>query len=99
MDFVVEIGLWREPLFRLPKIELGDDASAISLPPGGDGFWEGGKLPEPLECPEIPRTPAAILERVGKFPNWRGDRPLGDSLEPVYEPASRYALKYVFGQK
>jgi hypothetical protein len=99
VDFAVEIGLWREPLFRLPKIELGDDAPAICLPPGGDGFWEAGKFPEPLECPETPRTPAAILERVGKFPNWRGERPLRDSLVPVYEAASRYALEYVFGRK
>jgi hypothetical protein len=87
MDFAVEIGRWREPLFRLPKVELGDDAPAISLPPGGKGFWESGELPEPLDCPVIPRTPAAILERVGEFPNWCGKRSLCESLTPVYQAA------------
>jgi hypothetical protein len=51
-----------------------------------------------LECPEVPRTPAKILDRVGEFPNWRGERPLRDFLIPVYESASRYALQYVFGR-
>jgi hypothetical protein len=99
VDFAMEIGLWREPLFRLPKLELGDDAPAICLPPGGEGFWEGGKLPAPFECPEMPRRPAAILEQAGALPHWRGQRPLHESLAPVYAAASRYALEHVFGRK
>ena len=98
MDLAVEIGLWREPLFRLPAVEVGDDAPAICLPTGGEGFWDVGKLPT-LECPKIPRTPAAILERLGELPNWQGERPLRESLEPVYDAASRYALEHVFGRK
>jgi hypothetical protein len=98
-DLAVEIDTWRKPVFRLPKLESGDNAPAISLASGGEGFWESRDLPGPLECPEVPRTPAKILDHVGEFPNWRGERMLRDSLEPVYEAASRYALEYVFSQK
>ena len=51
VDFAMEIGLWREPLFRFPKIELGDDPPAICLTQGGEGFWKGGKL----RHPRVPR--------------------------------------------
>jgi hypothetical protein len=99
MSLAFEIGDWRAPLNRLPRLELGDDHPAISLRPDGEGFWEGGKLPGPIECPAVPRRRAAVLERVGEFPNWRRDRSLRDALEPVYDAASRYALEHVFGQK
>lgn len=99
VDFAVEIGRWRGPVFRLPKLELGDDAPAISLPSGGEGFWEGRKPPDPFECPEMPHRPAGVLGRVGEFRDWQGGRPLRDSLEPVYEAASRYGLEHVFGRK
>ena len=98
-DFAVEIDTWRKRVFRLPKMESGDNAPAISLAPGGEGFWESRDLPGALKCPEVPRRSAEILDRVGPFPNWRGERPLRDLLIPVYESASRYALEYVFGGK
>ena len=99
MAFALEIGEWRKPLIRLPKAELGDEIPSICLPREGRGFWEGGPFPAPVECPEMPRKAAAILERVGEFPNWCGERPMRDTLEPVYEAASRYALEHVFGRK
>ncbi len=98
-DFGVEIDTWRKRVFRLPKLESGDNAPAISLAPGGEGFWGSRDLPGPLKCPEVPRRSAEILDRVGPFPNWRGERPLRDFLIPVYESASRYAREYVFGGK
>jgi hypothetical protein len=39
-DCAVEIDTWRKREFRLPKLESGDNAPAISLAPGGEGFWE-----------------------------------------------------------
>ena len=56
-------------------------------------------MPEPIQCPEMPRRPAAILEQAGGLPHWQGAAPLRESLAPVYEAASRYAQKYVFGRK
>jgi hypothetical protein len=94
-----ETGAWREAVGRLPRLERGEDAPAICLPAGGTSFWAGGQLPEPLACPETPRQPAAILDRVGDLPDWRASRRLRDSLLPVYEAASRYALASVFGRK
>jgi hypothetical protein len=98
-DFAAEIDTWRKRVFRLPKLESGDHAPAISLAPGGEGFWESRDLPGALKCPEVPRRSAEILDRAGAFPNWRGERPLRESLLPVYEAASRYALEHVFGRK
>jgi hypothetical protein len=50
----------------------------------------------PRGCLRARRDPA---RRVGEIPNWRGERMLRDSLEPVYAAASRCALEYVFGRK
>jgi hypothetical protein len=94
-----EIGCWRAQVGRIAKLEWGDDLPEISLPPGGDGFWRGGPLPEPIQCPEMPRRPAAILEQAGALPHWQGAEPLRESLPPVYEAASRYALEQVFGRE
>ena len=98
-DFAVEIDTWRKRVFRLPKMESGDNAPAISLAPGGEGFWESRDLPGALKYPVVPRRSAEILDRVGPFPNWRCERPLRELLIPVYDAASRYALEYVFGRK
>ena len=99
MAFALENGEWRKPLIRLPEAELPDEVPPISLPLEGRVFWEGGPLPTAVECPAMPRESASILEQVEEFPNWRGQRPLRESLLPVYEAASRYALEYVFGRK
>jgi len=99
VELAVQIARWGGPLDRRPKREFGDHAPPISLPAGGVGFWEGRPLPKASPCPEIPRRPAGILERLGGFPDWPGDRPLGDWLAPVYEAASRYALDHAFGRK
>ena len=93
-----EIGCWRAGIHKIPELEWGDDPE-ISLPLDIDGFWRGGPLPEPIPCPEMPRWPAVILEQAGVLPNWQGAAPLRESLTPVYEAASRYALEHVFGRK
>jgi len=48
---------------------------------------------------EAPANPGPIFERVGELPHWRGEPPLRETLAPVYEAASRYALEHVFGCK
>ena len=73
---------------------------AIGLPRKGEDFWAGSKLPQDFLGPvEAPASNGSILERVGELPDWRGQRPLRESLEPVYEAASRYALEHVLGRK
>lgn len=91
-----EIGCWRGFVGQMPKWEWGDNLPEISLP-GEDGFWSGGQLPEPIQCPGMPRRAAAILEQAGPLRHWQGAIPLRESLPPAYEAASRYALEHVFG--
>jgi hypothetical protein len=70
------------------------------LPSKGQDFWAGGELPSDFLGPvEKPPNPGLILHRMGELPGWCGERMLRDSLAPVYEAASRYALEYVFGRK
>jgi hypothetical protein len=91
---------WREAVSLLPPTEDVLKAPAIGLPPAGEGFWKGRALPEDFVGPvEAPREPALILRRLGEIPGWRGESRLNDTIEPVYQAASRYALEYVFGQK
>jgi hypothetical protein len=40
-EFELQIEAWREPLLRTSKFGLGDEVPALSLPSGGEGFWEG----------------------------------------------------------
>jgi hypothetical protein len=91
---------WREAVSLLPPTEDVLKAPAIGLPPAGEDFWKGRALPEDFFGPVgEPSQPAPLLRRLGEIPNWRGESLLRDSLEPVYEAASRYALEYVFGRK
>jgi hypothetical protein len=91
---------WRDAVFVRPPIEDVYPAPAISLPTNGEDFWKGPELPDDFVGPvETPLDPGLVLRRVGEIPSWRGDRMLRDSLEPVYEAASRYALEYVFDRK
>lgn len=91
---------WRDAVFTSPPIEDAYPALPISLPPEGEDFWVGRELPDDfVGAVEAPVNPALILSRVGELPGWRGERMLRDSLEPVYDAASRYALEYVFRRK
>jgi len=95
-----QIETWRDAVFTRPPIEEGHPAPAIALPREGEDFWVGRKLPQGFAGPiEVPANPGPIFERVGELPDWRGERPLRDTLAPVYAAASRYALEHVFGRK
>ncbi len=99
LELCGEVNAWQEPVCRLrPGYER--EETPISLPSSGEEFWRGRKLGEDLVGKvEAPLNPALILRRVGEIPNWQGERMLRDSLEPVYDAASRYALEYVLGRK
>jgi hypothetical protein len=91
---------WRDAVFTPPPIEDAYPAPGISLPRKGENFWAARELPQGFAGPiEVPANPGLIFERVGELPDWRGQRWLRDTLESVYDVASRYALEHVFGQK
>lgn len=93
-----QIEAWRDAVFTRPPDAY--PASPIALPRQDESFWAGRKLPQDFAGPvEAPANPGCIFERVGELPGWRGECNLGDSLNPVYEAASRYALEHVFGRK
>ena len=49
-------------------------------------FWEGGALP--ADFASSAATIAAPLRRLGGFPFWRGQKPILESLEPLYRCAA-----------
>lgn len=68
------------------------------LPTGGAPFWHGRDLPDGIFGEvRTPPLPASMLKRLGRFPFWRGDAPLSDTLEPVYPAASRRGLEVFIG--
>jgi hypothetical protein len=99
LELCHQIDAWIDAIFS-SRPEYEREETPISLPPKGEDFWVGRQLPVDFLGPvEAPPNPALILSRVGELPGWQGERPLRDSLEPVYEAASRYALEHVFGRK
>jgi hypothetical protein len=102
MALEVEVDKWHDIGFTMPPSEIAEciPPPAITLPQKDADFWAGHKLPRGFSGPlEAPGIPGMIFERVGEVPRWRGERPLRDTLEPVYAAASRYALEHVFGRK
>ncbi len=66
-------------------------ARTVPLDPDPTAYW-GTADPLPGgEAPAEPRLTAPVLERLGAFPFWRGEAPLGDQLGPVYRAAAAHA--------
>lgn len=62
-------------------------------------FWNGTDLPEDfLGEVRIPPMQASLLKRLGKFPFWRGNRPVSEVIEPVYSLASQRAMETLAGE-
>jgi len=100
MGLQVQFDTWIDAGFALPPIEEAYPAPAIALPREGKDFWAGRQLPRGFAGPiEVPANPGLIFEKVGELPDWRGERSLRDTLAPIYDAASRYALEHVFGRK
>jgi len=72
-------------------------AAGEPLPPDPAAFW-GGPVPEDVVgAVSEPPVAAGALRRLGKFPFWRGDRPLVEVLEPVYRSAREAGVRAVVG--
>jgi hypothetical protein len=64
-----------------------------------EAFW--GAASERIEdlfgAVEISREPAALAERLGGFPFWRGESPFLDILSRIYAAASPHCLDVFLG--
>ena len=64
-------------------------------------FWRGGELPPDVtgDVPTAPDAAAALVQRLGRFPFWRGRQPLLDAVRPAYEAASPLGLQVFLGER
>ncbi|MGH2487105.1 MAG: SWIM zinc finger family protein, partial [Ktedonobacterales bacterium] len=98
-------GLGREALLALlrPWVAPTGDADPTEsdaprdppepLPSDVAAFWAGQPLPpDERGEPRAPPVVAALPQRLGRFPFWRGEQPLLDALEPTYRAASRVGI-------
>jgi uncharacterized Zn finger protein len=61
-------------------------------------FWQGAPLPPDwLGEARTPPVAAAVLQRLGNFPFWRGNETVSDALRPVYVNASARGLEVLAG--
>jgi uncharacterized Zn finger protein len=71
---------------------------AAPLPADPRAFWSGGAVPDDLYGEvQAPPVSAALVQRLGKFPFWRGEANLKDALEPIYQEAARRGLDTFLG--
>jgi uncharacterized Zn finger protein len=70
------------------------------LTPEPQHFWAAPQVPADLLAGvEIPKVGAALPRRLGNIQFWRGELPLVETLEPVYETAARRGEALVLGEK
>lgn len=71
-----------------------------SLPLEPSRFWSMPPIPDDF-CGEVqvPPVSAGLVRQLGKFPFWRGQRPLVEALEPTYLQSSPYGLKVFLGDR
>jgi hypothetical protein len=48
---------------------------------------------------QAPPVSAGLVRRLGKFPFWRGERPLVEAVEPAYLEASALGLSTFLGER
>ncbi|MBI1763137.1 MAG: SWIM zinc finger family protein [Acidobacteria bacterium] len=63
-------------------------------------FWQAAPLPPDwLGEARTPPVNAAVLQRLGNFPFWRGSETLAEALTPVYVAASARGLEVFVGSE
>jgi uncharacterized Zn finger protein len=76
-----------------------DPPEAEPLPSKPQEFWSAKPLPpDLLGDVTLPRTAAALPQRLGNLQFWKGETPLPKALQPVYEEASRRAERLLLGE-
>jgi uncharacterized Zn finger protein len=71
---------------------------AEPLPQDPSAFWALGAEVEDYGEVQAPPVTAGLLRRLGKFPFWRGEKALVETLEPVYVQASAVGLNVFLGE-
>lgn len=82
----------------LAGIEEAGQTEPEPLPIDPEVFWGTPKKETQLGEVRIPPVAAALPKRLGEFPFWRSDTPLGKALEKIYSVASPIGLKIVLGE-
>jgi uncharacterized Zn finger protein len=96
-------GMERETLLAQLGEVVSDDegwtpAEPEPLPEDPSIFWAMPPLPEMLAGPLLaPAKSAALLQRLGPFPFWRGEVSPLEALEPVYAAMGTSALRALGG--
>ena len=63
-------------------------------------FWGAKQLPADLHGSiEVPKVAAALPRRLGSIQFWRGEAPLSDAFDVVYEKAAHKGEALVLGEK
>ncbi len=96
-------GMERETLLAQLGEVVSDDegwtpAEPEPLPEDPSIFWAMPPLPEMLAGPLLaPAKSAALLQRLGPFPFWRGEVSPLEALEPIYAAMGTSALRALGG--
>jgi uncharacterized Zn finger protein len=70
------------------------------LPTDSAAFWAAGEWSDDrYGTVQQPPVSAGWLRRLGKFPFWRGERPMNEALEPVYVAAGEVGLRTFLGSE
>jgi uncharacterized Zn finger protein len=102
-------GMEREPFLKLLSAAAPSAAAepaeetAPALPPeplNAAAFWQAAPLPPDwLGEARTPPVNAAVLQRLGNFPFWRGHETLAEALPPIYAAASARGLEVFAGSE
>jgi uncharacterized Zn finger protein len=98
-------GMERERLLGMlnqasPSDDTPKEVLREPLPTDVKAFWTLGPVADDF-CGEVATPPvtAGLVRRLGKFPFWRGERPLLEVLEAAYVAASELGVKTFLGER
>lgn len=82
------------------KARLDKGATASPLPADPARFWAGGDLADAsFGEVQTPPVAAALPQRLGNFPFWRGRDRFLDALAPIYRAASAAGMNAFLGEQ
>lgn len=78
--------------------QAAGNGEAVSHPLDPREFWKPPEFPADFWGPlELPPLSAALPQRLGNFPFWRGEAPFLDALTPVYMSAAMGGMEVFLG--
>jgi uncharacterized Zn finger protein len=76
---------------ELDSVEAIEPPEPEPLPVEANAFWQGTPPPIGVDVVHEAGAPAALLQRLGPFPLWRGEQPVLEALIPAYSEAAERA--------